>query len=207
VQELPGTLRQTTSTLGRVERFAKVLGPSLENLRPAVRALGPSQRALRPFAREAAPILEKRVRPFVRETRPLVRDLRPAARDLATSSPDLTRSVRVLNNLFNMAAFNPGGRQGPDVSGRNEGFLFSLAWLAHQSSNLFSTADAHGPFRPSLVSGSCSTFRSLVNDQPEQEFLMNLTPLLTDPALCGGEGASPVKRGQADKKRRKRAGR
>jgi phospholipid/cholesterol/gamma-HCH transport system substrate-binding protein len=185
VRELPGALRQTTRTLGKVERFARVLGPSAEALRPAARALGPSQRALRPFAREAAPLLENRIRPFVRESRPVVRDLRPAASNLATSTPELTRVFGVLNKFFNMAAYNPGGREGPDTPGRHEGYLFWIAWVAHQSANLFATADAHGPFRPSLVSASCQTFRTLVNDQPELEFQMNLTPIITNPELCG----------------------
>ena len=46
--------------------------------------------------------------------------------------------------------------------GREEGFLFWIAWVSHQSANLFATADAHGPFRPSLVAGSCQTFRAIV---------------------------------------------
>jgi phospholipid/cholesterol/gamma-HCH transport system substrate-binding protein len=185
VRELPRALRQTTDTLGKVERLAEVLGPATENLRPAARALGRSQVALRPLAREATPLLRGRIRPLVRDARPLVRDLRPAASDLARATPDLTRVFGVLNNFFNMAAFNPRGREGPAVSGREEGFLFWIAWVSHQSANLFATADAHGPFRPSLVAGSCQTFRALVGGQPELEFLMNLTPLLTNPALCG----------------------
>lgn len=185
VRELPHALRQTTDTLGKVERLAEVLGPAAENLRPAVRALGRSQVALRPLAREAEPLLRARIRPLVRDARPLVRDLRPAASDLARSTPELTRVFGVLNNFFNMAAFNPRGREGPDVAGREEGFLFWIAWVSHQSANLFATADAHGPFRPSLVSGSCQFFRGLATDQPELEFLMNLTPLLTNPELCG----------------------
>ena len=185
VRELPRALRQTTQTLGKVERLAEVLGPATEKLRPAVRALGRSQVALRPLAREATPLLRTRIRPLVRDARPLVRDLRPAARDLARSTPDLTRVFGVLNNFFNTAAFNPRGREGPAVAGREEGFLFWIAWVSHQSANLFATSDAHGPFRPSLVSGSCQTFRGLTTDQPELEFLMNLTPLLTNPALCG----------------------
>ena len=185
VRELPDALRQTTSTLGEVERLARVLGPASENLRPAARALGRSAVALRPFARDAAPLLRERIRPLVRDARPLVRDLRPAARNLSTSTPDLRRVFVVLNRFFNMAAYNPRGREGPDVAGREEGFLFWLAWVTHQSANVFSTADAHGPFRPSLVSGSCQTFRSITTAQPELEFLMNLTPLLTNPELCG----------------------
>jgi phospholipid/cholesterol/gamma-HCH transport system substrate-binding protein len=185
VRELPRALRQTTSTLGRVERLARVLGPASESLRPAARALGRSQVALRPLAREATPVLRGRIRPFVREARPLVRDLRPAARDLARSTPDLRRSFRVFNRFFNMAAYNQRGREGPDVPGRHEGYLFWLGWVPHQTANLFATADAHGPFRPSLVSASCQTFRGLIADRPELEFLMNLTPLLTNPNLCG----------------------
>ena len=185
VHELPGALRQTTSTLGRVERLAKVLGPAIENLRPAARALGRSQVALRPFAREAAPLLKKPIRPLVREARPLVRDLRPAARDLAGSTPNLERTFRQLNRFANMAAFNPRGREGPGVRGREEGYLFWLGWLVHQSSNIFSTADAHGPFRPSLVSGSCQTLRNVVEQTPELEFQLNLTPILANPDLCG----------------------
>ena len=185
VRELPRALRQTTDALGKVERLAQVLGPATENLRPAARALGRSQVALRPLAREAEPLVRGRIRPLVRDARPLVRDLRPAASDLSRSTPDLTRSFGVLNNFFNMAAFNPRGREGPAVSGREEGFLFWIAWVSHQSANLFATADAHGPFRPSLVAGSCQTFRALVDNQPELEFLMNLTPLFTNPALCG----------------------
>ena len=185
VHELPSALRQTTETLGEVERLADVLGPASERLRPAARALGRSQVALRPLAREAAPLLENPIRPFVRETRPLVEELRPASRDLAESTPDLTRVFKVLNKFFNMAAFNPNGREGPDVSGREEGYLFWLAWVAHQSVTVFSTLDAHGPFRPSLVAMSCQTARSLAHDDPEMEFLMNLTPLLTNPAVCG----------------------
>ena len=185
VRELPRALTQTTETLGKVERLAEVLGPATEKLRPAVRALGRSQVALRPLAREAEPLLRARIRPLVRDARPLVRDLRPAASDLARSTPELTRVFGVLNNFFNMAAFNPRGREGPEVAGREEGFLFWIAWVSHQSANLFATADAHGPFRPSLVSGSCQTFRALATAQPELEFLMNLTPLITNPELCG----------------------
>ena len=185
MHELPRALRQTTDTLGRVEQLARVLGPATERLRPAARELEGAQLALRPFAREATPELRERIRPLVRAARPVVRDLRPAVPRLAGSTPNLRRSLAVLNRFFNMAAFNSNGREGPDVPGRHESYLFWIAWVAHQSAQLFSTADAHGPFRPSLVSGSCQFFRGMVADRPETEFLWNLTPLLTNPTLCG----------------------
>jgi phospholipid/cholesterol/gamma-HCH transport system substrate-binding protein len=187
VHELPTALRQTTKTVGEVERLAEVLGPASEHLRPAARALGRAQRALRPLSIEGEPLLRKKIRPFVRDARPTVRYLRPAARDLRASTPNLTRSFVVLNRLFNMASYNPKGREGPDVAGRDEGYLFYLGWLPHNSATLFSTADAHGPLRPSLVAGSCQTLRTLAADRPESEFALNLTPILTNPTLCGDE--------------------
>ncbi|HEX8068138.1 MAG TPA: MlaD family protein [Thermoleophilaceae bacterium] len=185
VRELPGALRQTTRTLGEVERLANVLRPTSDNLRPAARAVGRAQVALRPLAKEGEPLLRERIRPFVRESRPLVRALRPASRDLARAAPDLTRSFVVFNRFFNMAAHNPRGREAPSVAGRDEGYLYWLAWLAHNSATVFATADAHGPFRPSLVAASCQTIRTLVEERPETEFLANFTPLLTNPDLCG----------------------
>jgi phospholipid/cholesterol/gamma-HCH transport system substrate-binding protein len=185
VHELPAALDQATDTLGKVQRLAEVLGPASEELRPAVRALGRSQEALRPLAQEHTPTVERRIRPFVRELRPLVRDLRPASADLSATAPDLTRTLSVVNRFFNMAAYNPDGREDPGKRERQEGFLFWLAWLPHQSANIFSTADAHGPLRPSLVAGSCQTLRTMAKDRPETEFALNLTPILTNPELCG----------------------
>ena len=185
VDELPHALRQTTDALGKVERLAEVLGPASERLRPVARSLGRAQAALRPLAQEHTPTVEKRIRPFVRELRPLVEDLRPAVDGIARSTPDLTRTFKVVNRFFNMAAYNPNGREGPEKRDRHEGYLFWLAWLPHQSANIFSTADAHGPLRPSLVSGTCQTFRSIAGDRPEAEFLMNLTPIIANEELCG----------------------
>ena len=185
VRELPDALRTTSDTLGKVQRLAEVLGPASERLRPAVRELGRSQLALRPLAVEATPVLEKEIRPFVRTLRPLVDDLKPAAADLAKTTPDLTRTFKVLNQFFNQLAFNPDGREGPGNPNRHEGYLFWLAWLPHISANTFSTADAHGPYRASLVAGTCQTFRTMAGDRPEAEFVLNLTPVLLNPELCG----------------------
>jgi phospholipid/cholesterol/gamma-HCH transport system substrate-binding protein len=54
VHQLPSTLRQTTDTLGRVQTFAELLGPTTEKLRPAARALDPANQAVRPRGRPAA---------------------------------------------------------------------------------------------------------------------------------------------------------
>jgi phospholipid/cholesterol/gamma-HCH transport system substrate-binding protein len=185
VHELPTALQQTTRTVGEVERLARVLGPAADNLRPAVRGLARAQRALRPLSVEGEPLLRRRIRPFVRAARPTVQYLRPAARDLRKSTPNLTRSFVVFNRFFNMLAYNKDGRQGPTDPNRDEGYLFYLGWLPHNSATTFATSDAHGPFRPSLVAANCQTLRTLASDRPESEFALNLTPILTNPTLCG----------------------
>jgi hypothetical protein len=84
-----------------------------------------------------------------------------------------------------MLGFNPNGREGPDVATRDEGYLFWLAWLNHDGAALFSSSDAHGPFRPVTVASTCQTLKQTVAESPELEFLQGLTAALTDPAVCG----------------------
>jgi len=187
VHELPGALRDARDALGEVERFARVLRPAAGELVPVARALEKSNRAITPFAREAAPLLKSDIRPFVREARPLLRELRPAAHDLVEAEPGLVRTFKVLNNVFNMLGYNPNGREASGKAGREEGFLFWLAWLGHSSTTLFNTADAHGPARAITLGGTCNTIETLAgNGGPQLEFILGLTGLLTDPRICGG---------------------
>ena len=186
VRELPSALSQTTETLAKVEQMAQVLGPASTRLRPAVRALDRANEATQPFAREAAPLIRRDIRPFVREVRPLVRQLDPAVADLAEADPTLKRTFHQLNRLFNLLAFNPNGREDPAKSDREEGYLFHLAWVAHQSVNIFSGQDANGVFRPFILGGYCNVIKNTAQTAPEAEFLLGLTGVLNDPAVCGG---------------------
>jgi len=178
VGELAPTLQTATDTLDAVTPFANELGPTTRALLPAVRELENVNDAVAPFAREATPIVRTKIRPFVRKAVPLVRDLAPAARGLARTFPELDRNVKVLNDFTNMLGHNPGGREAPDKAGRDEGYLFHLGWLAHQTVNLQSTDDANGPIRPIFLTGTCSTLTSLVDDTPQLEFALGLSPLL-----------------------------
>ena len=65
---------------------------------------------------------------------------------------------------------------------------FALAWLGHTSVNLFSAADAHGPLRNITLAGTCNVLEASVASIPETEFLLGLTGVLTDPAICGDSG-------------------
>ena len=172
VSKLPSTLEQTSSTLAKVDDYSKVLGPALEDLRPAFRKLDTANREVLPFVREAEPLLREDIRPFVREARPYVADLEPAAHDLAQAMPDLSDTFLELNRFFNMAAYNPKGREAPEdypasqQRMRDEGYLFWVGWVAQNTVSIFSTADASGPFRRALLGFGCTSFRTLLANDP-----------------------------------------
>ena len=183
VDRLPGALRATTSAMGQVRRLADELGPASEALTPTFQQLARTNRAVTPVARRLTPVLRDEVRPFVRELRPLVGDLRPAATGLSAALPDIASSFVRINRFFNMVAFNPAGREGPEKADRQEGYLFWLAWLGHQTSNLVNIDDANGPLRPVFLTGACDTLINLIEGEPALEFLMGLSPILAE--RCG----------------------
>ena len=183
VGELAPTLQTATATLNAVTPFANELGPTTRALLPAVRELEGVNAAVSPFATEATPIVRKKIRPFVRAAVPLVKDLAPAARGLGRTFPELDRDAKVLNDFVNMLGYNQAGREAPDKVGRDEGYLFQLGWLTHQTANLQAVDDANGPMRPIFLTGTCTTLASLVNDMPQLEFALGLSPLLA--TVCG----------------------
>ena len=183
VRQLPPTLRQASTTLADIRPFADQLGPATRKLIPAFQALDVANRKTRPLGKEATPILRDRIRPFVRASRPLVRDLRPAAQGLNRTSPNFTRSLKVFNQFFNLLGHNPNGREGPEKADRQEGYLFWLAWVSHQATNLINIDDANGPMRPIFLTGTCQTLRGFVEGEPGLEFATGLSPLLAN--VCG----------------------
>jgi phospholipid/cholesterol/gamma-HCH transport system substrate-binding protein len=154
LQQLPPTIRQTNTTLDRVDRLADVMGPALQQLRPTARALGPTLRQVRPFVRRTTPVIRDELRPFARDVRPTVTSLRGAARGLAELTPDLVTTFRVVNYLFNTLAYNAPGKA-------DEGYLFWGAWANHLGGLIFGTQDAHGPIRRGTILVSCNTARVL----------------------------------------------
>jgi phospholipid/cholesterol/gamma-HCH transport system substrate-binding protein len=167
VSKLPSTLRVTASTLRKVDTFSRVARPALQSLRAPFRQLDVANHAVRPFVKEAFPIVRDQIRPFVKIARPYVQDLRSASSGLAKATPDLTKSIYELNRFFNMAAYNPGGREPVPSStaaarSRDEGYLFWVGWVGHLTDSIFSTSDSQGPFRRVLLGFTCDTLRSQV---------------------------------------------
>jgi phospholipid/cholesterol/gamma-HCH transport system substrate-binding protein len=187
VAELPGALDATSTTLTKVDRLARVLGPTLEDLRPGARALGPALQATQPFLIKTTPILKNQIRPFTRAALPTVKELRPAFRDLAAATPDLTTSFKVVNVLLNTLAYNPPGSS-------NEGYLFWLSWLNHLGTTVFATQDAHGPIRHGIIVLSCETAQLLESTAAASPNLGTLVALLNAPTaqqICPNSGQAP----------------
>jgi phospholipid/cholesterol/gamma-HCH transport system substrate-binding protein len=174
LRELPPTLTQAQSTLGKATTLANELGPTLESLRPTARALGPTLRQVRPFVRQTEPVIRTQLRPFARQARPAVRELRTTAGLLEPITPRLTRTFEVVNALLNTFAYNPPGAE--------EGYLFWASWLNHVGSNIFSLQDAHGPIRRGAVVSSCDSLRLLENVVQTNPQLDVLFQLLGAPA-------------------------
>jgi phospholipid/cholesterol/gamma-HCH transport system substrate-binding protein len=147
VHKLPGTLRTADRALDTAAAFADELGPAASALRPAARKAGPALRAAAPVVAEAPGILRDKIRPLGRALQPIARDLAPTTRDLNAVTPSLTTAFQVLNYVVNELGHNPEGKE--------EGYLFWLAWFAHNAMSVVSTEDAHGAALRGLGVFSC----------------------------------------------------
>lgn len=174
LRQLPSTLTVTKTTLGKTERLANELGPTLQALRPGARALGPTLVATRPFLRQSTPVIRDQLRPFARAALPTVKELRPAMRDLSHATPNVSKTFDVLNALLNTVAYNPPGKN-------EEGYLFWQSWLNHLSPTVFAQQDAHGPIRHGVVVLSCQTAQTLNVVAATNPLLGTLVSLLNAP--------------------------
>jgi phospholipid/cholesterol/gamma-HCH transport system substrate-binding protein len=150
LRELPGALSETRRALVSGDRFALQLGPGSRRMIPAARALGPALREVRPLFRNTVGPIRNQIRPFTRDVQRPLRHVKQLAKPLAKTSTGLARSFEDLNRLFNAIAYNPPGSA-------QEGYLFWLSWLNHNTNALFFTQDAGGPLRHGLVLLSCAT--------------------------------------------------
>jgi phospholipid/cholesterol/gamma-HCH transport system substrate-binding protein len=185
IADLPGTLQQTTATLGKVQTFAQLLGPTATKLLPAAGALPAANAALSALAKPSTPIVRDQIRPFVVAARPVVRNLRPASINLAAATPNLGNVFGVLNHLFNLLGYSPASPQ--------HGYLWWLAWLDHNARTLFAVQDANGVFRPLFLQASCATLTQVVNSVAGSEAILNLTPILTNLGICPKQAAANAK--------------
>jgi phospholipid/cholesterol/gamma-HCH transport system substrate-binding protein len=153
IVQLPGTLQSARSTLGAVVPFANALGPASTALGPIARHLPTTLRNTNTLLQGSALLPLGQIKPFVSATLPVARQLPPLAADLKTEIPEVIDAFKVLVYSVNELAYNPGGS--------NPGFLYWLAWFAHNNDSFISTSDANGPVWRSLFVTSCQTLKDL----------------------------------------------
>jgi len=184
VRLLPETLVEGREALISMRGLASVMGPTFDDLRPFARNLEGFNASNRQFAEIVTPVLDERIRPFVREARERIPDIREGATQFAATTPRLATIFEKLNRLANMAAFNPEGAEPTGEPGRDEGYLYWVSWLAHNSSNLFSSGDGNGFYRRVYLTMGCDQASGLVeNANPVVEQFRQLTTGFTDPVL------------------------
>jgi phospholipid/cholesterol/gamma-HCH transport system substrate-binding protein len=184
LQLFPGTLRQTSQTLGKVRTFAAASTTTLTELQPFARNLAPALAAARPLLKDTTPVIADQLRPFSVAVQPLARTLAPAAGQLKAAVPKLTSSIGVLNDVFNELAYQPKG---------NRSYLFYGSWLAHIADSLVSNQDADGAVLQGLFTASCAQLsfyegQLQVNTQP----LGVILDLLNEPNIADIPGASKL---------------
>jgi phospholipid/cholesterol/gamma-HCH transport system substrate-binding protein len=178
LQELPPTLTQTLEALRSSNQFAIELTPALRAIRPAARAFGPAQEELQEFFIDTVGPIRTQIRPFTRQVQRPFKHLNGLANSLGPASKSLKTGFTDLNRFLNMLAYNPPG-------GGEEGYLFWLTWLNHNTNALFQVQDAMGPLRRGIILESCQTARlaeATVATRPFLKTLIELTnvPLVKD---------------------------
>lgn len=189
VSLLPGTLAQARDTLNALTPFANELGPSFIELRPFARALPELNESTEEFATAVTPVIRDEIRPFVRSARGPVPDLNVAAKRIERTSPRLRRVLGSLNDLVNMAARNPGGAEPPSVENRNEGYLYWVGWLGHNSNSVFEAADGNGLYRRIYLTVSCANAANVLASSPAAPLVSPLTALFQAGGPCDATGA------------------
>jgi phospholipid/cholesterol/gamma-HCH transport system substrate-binding protein len=181
---LPDTLSEGQKALVSMRRMASVMGPAFEELRPFARNLEGLNESNRVFAETVTPPIRDEIRPFVAEARDRVPDIRRGAAGFADATPRLATVFGKLNRLANMAAYNPGGAEPSGTADRDEGYLFWVSWLAHNSSQLFSSGDGNGFYRRVYLTMGCDQANALVEDpNPAVEQFQRAIYGFTDPVL------------------------
>ena len=115
-------------------------------------------------------MIKNQLRPYSVAVQPVAKALAPAAAKLRVATPPLTRSVSVLNSLFNTLAYQPHGSE--------QGYLFWGSWLSHIAQSLTNLQDAHGSMVRGLFMGTCGELQlfevGLANSNPALKPLLAL---------------------------------
>jgi phospholipid/cholesterol/gamma-HCH transport system substrate-binding protein len=181
----PGTLRQTQQTVGKVKTFSQASTTTLHELVPFARNLGPALAASRPLFRDTTPVIKNQLRPFSVAVQPLARTLASSSASLSQTIPKLSKSIGVLNDLFNTLAYQKKGGE--------PGYLFWGSWLSHIADSLTSAQDANGPVIQGIFMGTCLQLNFFEQTlEPASPPLGAILGLLNPPPIADLPGVTPI---------------
>ena len=105
-----------------------------------------------PVSPQTTLLIKADVKPFVDAVTPLTTQLPPLESALKQATPPLINSFKVLAYVTNELAYRPGGK--------NPGFLYWVAWFAHNANSFISSSDANGPVWRSLLLSTCTILKA-----------------------------------------------
>ena len=149
ITQLPGTLRTARTTLVTASPFARSLRRTLTDLEPAVPRLKQTLQDTPDSLRGFLPLPLPQLKRFTDATLPLAPVVRSASSNIGKSLAPLTHAFLAIGDTTNMLGFNPGAN--------TDSYLFWLAWFAHNSNSMISTADAHGSVWRGFALFSCTS--------------------------------------------------
>ncbi len=83
-----------------------------------------------------------------------------------------------------MAAYNPGGANPPGSPGRDEGYLYWVAWLGHNGNLVFDSQDANGLFRRIYLTANCANIQNLLASNSLAGAVISGLDRITGGGLC-----------------------
>ena len=182
LRELPGTLKVTKSALKSSNALAIQSTPALKKLLPGAKATAPALRALRPLFRQTAGPIQNQIRPFTLQVHDPLQHVAQIGQGLGTSTPGLKTGFTRLNDGLNALAYNPPGDQ--------EGYLFFVPWLNHNTNLDYTLQDAYGPIRRALIQESCGTAQTAEQTLLAEPYLRLLYQLTGQPRSAKIPGCS-----------------
>jgi phospholipid/cholesterol/gamma-HCH transport system substrate-binding protein len=152
IDRLPSVLATTRATLVDTAAFANALSPTANALVPIARRLPQTLRDTNTLVQGALLLPLDQIKPFVDAVTPLTTQLPPLESALRQASPLLINSFKVLAYVTNEVAYRPGGK--------NPGFLYWIAWFAHNANSFIGSSDANGPAWRSLILATCPSLKA-----------------------------------------------
>jgi phospholipid/cholesterol/gamma-HCH transport system substrate-binding protein len=149
VAQLPQTLAQARKTVGDLTPFAQALHSGLDALTPVAPRLPGLLRNMRTLLSGGGVLPVGPAESFASAAQPLARLLGPTTGAVTAAVAPLKRVAGVLNRVTNDLVYVPGGR--------DQGYLYWLAWFGHNLDSVVSTQDAHGSVIRGLTLVSCSS--------------------------------------------------